>query len=370
MNKNEVRKLFNATRPTSSSDPRKRLEFDYLELPRILLTRYVRQELNMDTFSIELCPFYVHGKDNNFIAYCDWQEKRKCYRISYRIQDERFKERFAIAEALGLMVLSFVPEQLEKSSVMQNESQTPIIYFAKKMLEVSAINNYGSVLRNQYTLSTDNIASEIRAFHPDYDESSLTEPQKSEIDTIFNNIFSSYPEQDSLDRMLHSDIKLITRYIQCREPVAINGSHNRLAINIHPSEGPTHIIGMLYCHSEGCDIWHPTVEQVAGLRRIAESAEINEVAAIRLIVAHELGHVVCHRIPGFTGWIGGSKPSTMEEEREATFFARLLLEQRELLYNNMLANETYDSACLEIRKLIRYVYRSKGKEWLKWVLTD
>jgi hypothetical protein len=64
---------------------------------------------------------------------------------------------------------------------------------------------------------------------------------------------------------------------------------------------------------------------------------------------------------------------TREEERDAFYFARLLLEHREFLYFSEKDSKIYKDSQNKWRDLIEYVYGTQAdceQEYLKWVLED
>lgn len=369
LEKDAIKELFKKTRLNESAEPLKRLEFGYLEYARSAIEVYARKVLGYRNFFIEIVPSNKTANDLDFNAY--WQSNKQCVQIFFKSRGgDSCKERISIAEALGLIVLSFIPEQLHKDTLLFEGGYPSIAFFAQKLLELSTKTDHGSFLRKQYTLSIDAIVRKICDFHGRDYVGLLTDDQRSLIDAKFNEIFDFSPTRNVVNGMLKSDIKLITQYIQRKEPYSVDGTQKKLAISISANKETVSLAGMLYCYESGCNIWYPNIEKIRDIRVHNREPEINALSTIRFIVAHELGHIVCHRIPGFIGFIDGPKSSTSVEEREATYFARLLLEHREFLYNNMRADEEYDKACLEIRHLIRQLYHGYGEEWLNWVLTD
>jgi len=282
---------------------------------------------------------------------------------------DRFKERTYIAKALGLISLVFIPQITDEVKLSFEVNLQSVYYFAQRLLKYCAGSDYGSVLRCQYTLCENDIDTEISKLNNDYDEQALNDSQKVEIDSVFDTIGFTNSSQTSIEGILSNDIRLITKYIQDKEPNRPDGTQKELEIKINFADGVSRVAGKLFCHEDGCDIHCPTIENIHAIRRLEKLEQINELAAIRLIVAHELGHIVCHRIPGYIGPIGEPTKSSPDDEKEATYFARLLLEHRELLYNNMVEDNKYHNACKEIKKLIEHVYHSRDKEWLDWVLS-
>jgi len=200
----------------------------------------------------------------------------------------------------------------------------------------------------------------------------LTKKQRTFIDKKFEEIFEDTANHQ-LAGLLSSDTRLIERYMQREKNARFGIFEKPHVITTTVSDSGTGFVGKVFCHEGGCDIWYPSLEDVHEYRVINNLPDINEAAAIRLILAHELSHIICH--------FDSAPPSgflvpkaTPEEEREATYCARTMLEHRELLYNNMVNDDTYKKACENIKELIRYVYSGKreewGDEWFEWVLSD
>lgn len=368
MTKEEIRGVFEDTRPNLKMDPKRYQEYGYMEYSRSVIETYLRKTLKMPELRIVI----KHSLDivNRQTFSVLWSSEARCLQIFFKSQENaRFKERTAIAEALSLIAMDFVRHLTNRKTLSFDVNLPAIHYFAQNMLEFCANGNYGSVLRKKYTCHANDVVNEISNLRSDSSSQSLSDLQRAEIKELFEGTVFSAENRTVADGMLSNDIKLITKYIQDREPLR-NGIRNSLAITTQSVNGVNRLVGKLFCHETGCDIQYPAVEDIRAARERKHEVAIDEIAATRIIVAHELGHVVCHRTPGFLGPIGSPTPSTSEVEREATYFARLLLEHREFLYNNTVDDKEYREACAVISELIRRIYYGYGEEWLSWVLND
>ena len=346
-------------------------EFSYLGYSRTKIAAYVQKHLPKENPSErDFLINVIFGATTNRLGWS--KEDRRFTIFIERNETDRFKIRVLIAVALGLISLRIVKEieQVDEPEE-ENISDDQIIYFAQKVLERSAKNSQGSFLRQQYTLNPDDILSRMKEFRGDYIKQ-LTKKQRTFIDEKFEEIFEDTANHQ-LAGLLSSDTRLIERYIQREKNARFGIFEKPHVITTTVSDSGTGFVGKVFCHEGGCDIWYPSLEDVREYRVINNLPDINEAAAIRLILAHELSHIICH--------FDSAPPSgflvpkaTPEEEREATYCARTMLEHRELLYNNMVNDDTYKKACENIKELIRYVYSGKreewGNEWFEWVLSD
>ncbi|MDR2568874.1 MAG: ImmA/IrrE family metallo-endopeptidase [Oscillospiraceae bacterium] len=365
MTKYEIKQLFRKTRPAylilgddftlDQLDPYVNIELAHLSYIRNKIQEYTHTKIKVIPCinTINGLPSYVQ-KVNDDLA------------LFFVKSEDRFDERLAIAESLASIVFDFVPINI--SNILR-EDDNAVIFFAQKLLELYAKMDNGAILRQKYTLPVEKVEERIMTRRQNYDSNSLSEEQKNSIKAILCNIFNGYPNINNDDAVLNCEIKTITDYIQRKWRKALNDKSIELNIRVNnKGHGFTSPGGKLFCSKNFCDILHVSFSELENILNNTHRKD-DALKILRLIIAHEFGHIVCHYKYMVFGFFPDEDTHTPEIEREATYFARLLLERREFLYNRK-KDADYDDACMEWKKLIRFVYKDKGDDWLDWVLID
>jgi hypothetical protein len=269
------------------------------------------------------------------------------------------------------MVMGYIlRERKEKLLLNANE----VLYFTQLLLELYATTENGSLLRHTYVLSKDHVESEIEKVRSYYKPSALSENSKEKMKALLVDIFPDYPEVSVT--ALGCEKKIISDYVERMKylPSGIEKKGFKILVG-RGDGGYAKPYGALDCFNGervgvGCFIVHSREDN---LRAFLPGDGIDEkyaLSIIRLIVAHEIGHIVCHyKYGNADNHYINKRNRTPEMEREAAYFARLLLEHREFLYYGK-NDITFTNACEEWENLFRYVHGTHGKrnkEWLDWV---
>ncbi len=382
------------------------LEFDYLHYFRMTVEAYARAN-GLSDFSIEMrrsedIESYYENKTVVPVCKAVTPAQKKLFPqerlIIFKAQDEPWGERISVAQAVGELVLKIIPDLLGKpsplnlpSSTTPNYRKVATAFFVEQFLLLLAKHKLASVLpygpkkarELSYVLTEDEIIKNIKTRYPCYEKGypSLGNAHKNALEQLLNNYFQEIPKNNPAEAMLNSDTRLIQAYIRYKADVMGVRNHGDMGIEmiVNPQN-----LGIKATRNQfldkphgrlkysmnknlpGCYIHYPPLYTIRYTMK-----NLNNWLIMRLIVAHELGHAACHVIPGV--YFDSTNPSTATPifEQEATYFARLLLERRELLYNNMDETaESYINECKNIKLHIRGLYSHYGEGWLDWVLAD
>jgi Zn-dependent peptidase ImmA (M78 family) len=390
MTKEQIKELFRKTRPSRILFPYDLNNFsqeiinhqidkeqDHLSNIRIAIENYARKLINKDepddkpksklTLNIERNADIVG--DLPYKSFFGGNES-----FIYYNTHSFFEKRLAIAEALGLFVLRYMPLMYRiKCGFNPSESQNECIYFAQRLLEIYASLNNGSILRNGITPNAVEVYSEIKRLNlrPNYIEKPLSEERKKHINNIIDKIFIDNPVAEISP--LSCEKQIIKDYITRKERLT-SEKKERYNVEIEPALGFYNPRGRIYgsynkeTFDAGCYILHTPVGYLKTIQNIKEKAQ----SVARLLVAHEIGHAICHYKYGDVFSYTDEKLRESELEREASYYAFLLLKHREFLYHGR-DDEKYKIACEEWESLFRLVYNNhivSGKKWVESVLND
>ncbi|MCL2604710.1 MAG: hypothetical protein FWD90_09545 [Defluviitaleaceae bacterium] len=369
----DIRRMFHATRPIPTMEALKYLQFGYIGDACDAVRQYAADHFDISDLKMEWSPV-EYTRINNDFKIISLDRDRKNLKILFAAKESRFDERLALARALGVIVLYLLPHKNAQSLIPADSTfaQQAITYFAEKLLLSCADREYGSVLRKKYTGTGLGISGMIKKFCSGYgikyDEAILSKSNdKTKIDKVFQDVFGNMLIRIETESMLSSDIKLIEQSLHRKASMT---SHNKCDIRFHPVGGMGRILGKTNCFDDGFDILFTELSTTKELLTLTGN-EGMALSLLRLVWSHELGHIVCHWLPGYTGplWHGHDKVP-LHIEFEATYFARILLEYRELLYNDMKEDYSFYFACGEVNKWINNRYGKYGEPWLKSVLED
>jgi len=268
-----------------------------------------------------------------------------------------FEERLSVAEHLARFVLHYKEKSDGKFYTSNVDAVT---YLMRKFLEFYSDMPNGAYLREKYALRKEEILPEMQKFNYSYD---LNKINLKALDDLVNFIFHKDKQGNkNLQCEIHPVCKYITKkYMGSGSQFIINVSSFIIAPYFEPSAKTIPFPGQI-----GVDILHTSLKDIEEYCKCKKPNLCGkELSIIRFLIAHELGHIACR-----WGQTKDERPNTAE--REATYFARRLLEERELAYNNNKENDDYKKACKYWENIIRELYAEEenGKDLLDWVFYD
>jgi hypothetical protein len=279
--------------------------------------------------------------------------------IPYYTKDP-FEVRLCIAKALGEIALQYIPEKLGE----QPFSESCVLFFAQKMLEMNVQMRNGAILR-KFPVPSKSIPKEIASRRGNYD---ISEQKQGDVEARIKDIFPKYSEIEKGHGVLCCEVDIITEHIG-RNLIQILGKQvQKYSIGVRPSP---YIDNGTYSRfinpALARTVWHISPENaekdLAEFHSNYKARKITPISLIRLAIAHELGHAVLHQSKSYDD----NDPIA---EREASYFARLLLRRREWLYNGRKGGKDYEDACDQWDNLFRHIHRHDKKELIDWVLAD
>ncbi len=295
------------------------------------------------------------------------------YGIRFNKADTLFTKRKKIAISLSSIILDCIPKTChESTSVLIKDDM--IYYLANKIL-IHYSHSSGSILRCKYAGSTEQI--ELLEEENKLLSDLLTYKEREHTGKIFDEVFNCIPisTRDPREWLLRNEKKLIiddiNRYRESKYKLMTYESFDT------NKRGKDEAIGKLNIRDNYKQIYiqYPHEDDINTKRRQRSGATFDDpLLVIRMIMAHELGHLVLHtKIP--SGSDDNEKVIIHDhnselQDREATYYARLVLEHREFLYNDMQDDDDYKEACEAIHNYIRMYFSKKEKTWLEWVLSD
>lgn len=320
----------------------------YLENVSDRLLCYVRDLSHNSQLTIS----YTSCEENQWESQVSIFRRGNDYNIRYISDDDKFVECLAIAEALALIVLDFAPES-EGEKYQKGE----ITYFAQQLLELNAKIDNGFILHEIYNPFASVIISRIHSLRPNYVLNEISKVQKLKIDNLIEKIFTANMESS----ILYPEIRLITNYFRMKKGV----SHKNFHVSVRSTNALVEPKGRASVYEDGVNIFHSSLENVQSYFRNYKN--INAVRILRIIIAHQLAHVILHYvIPNeLTG--KDTNLNSCEMEREAAYFALCLLKQRESLYIGDDDN-TYNIACYEWDRLSKLIYQND--ELIEWLIDE
>ena len=305
--------------------------------------------------TMPMLPFLLSKKGNNIDVLCynnssiEWLDKN-----------------MSIAKAIG----AILSELADEPFLSEDEEY---IYFAKLLVERYIAMDNGAFLRQEY------MAKRISGEFPTI---TLSEEKEVEIKNKFKEIFVDFAENFISTVILSCEIRLATRYIQEKEYANLGLEAKQLCINVDIWEYMFEPKARARFSVEGAEIFHTSLDELESYLNRTKHNDIHKFSTsniLRFLLAHEIGHTVCHRRPGNADTpinfalppeeIIKMKDQNKEcEEAESTFYARMLLHHSELIYNDNLEDGNYHAACEKWDKLLALL--CKDKEWVNQVLKE
>jgi hypothetical protein len=280
--------------------------------------------------------------------------------IQYYKKESSFRVGLLIAECLGNIVLQYIPEKLGKPTF----SDSCVLYFAQEMLKMNTQMGNGAILR-KFPEHVYEIPNEIVSSRGKYD---ISRQEKTDVEAKIQNIFPKYPNMEWGYGVLSSELDIMEEYIEKNSSQILGKQVQTYRIEFRPTDllrNGSYAQTLFF--TEAASIWHINPDNakfdLSAFYKEYGHGGITPISLIRLAIAHELGHAILHQKDS----VDGRHPYA---EREASYFARLLLRRRELLHNNGNVNKKYKDACKQWDNLFRHVHRHDDKELINWVLAD
>jgi len=339
---------------------------------------YIKTQLNFENFDI------IIEYDASMKHHFPLKEHHLPFRVTRRGErgvvvthnaTNRIERQIALVEAFSLIALVYPAKINETSPIFGDD----IIYLTQKILETYATFNNGAVLRSEYVISADMVLGEIQKIHPDYNPDKA---QKEKVNNLLPDIFLGYPnvnenaldcerkrilsfikEEKYSDLLKYPDIGSFNIIVK---PKAFGKDEPRGRSSVSHDEINRKITGIIF---------HQAKEELEAFlsapkhgtdKLVITSKHAQNI--VRLIIAHEISHIALEYEYGAT-----MKGQTQESERDAFYFARLILEHREFLYFPDKESKEYRNACKLWKELIIYVYKKQPnfeQKYLDWVIED
>lgn len=274
--------------------------------------------------------------------------------ILYHVADP-FEARLIIAECLGSVVLQYVPKKLNQP-VFNEDS---VLYFAQKLLELNEKMKNGAILR-KFPVPAEDILATIQSLRWIYN---IAEEQKTYIDNVLTLMFPKYPNINKGYGVLACELDIITDYISKNSLLLWGRETNKFHIDAHSSNAIKNgSYSKIQYYDNASNIWHISPDNAA-IELEGTQNEGYDISIIRLAIAHDLGHAALPQNKS-------NDRADIIVEREASYFARLMLRRREWLYSGCQGGEEYNKACEKWDNLLRYIHRHDDNDLIEWVLTD
>jgi hypothetical protein len=273
---------------------------------------------------------------------------------------DRYKRQISISAALAAIALYWDNQDTSSGSwTPEKENDEDCFYLMSSLLKLHADMDNGAVLRKEYVIPSDKVDDEIKKVYENYD-SSAEVPRKNEIDLLIKWL------KKKPVPALNCEKKPTAKYIidnlrnnlDYQEP-GFEGLKILIAPWDNPSKDLPKGIGRMHYQKMIYTINHMPKEVLEFiLSRENELVADDAQNIIRLIVAHEIGHLTLHFKwrENYSHGNNGKIKSTPEEERDAFYYALLLLKHREMLYCAHHNCGEYTTAKNKWKKLITYVY--------------
>ncbi|MCL2086794.1 MAG: hypothetical protein FWH05_04270 [Oscillospiraceae bacterium] len=285
--------------------------------------------------------------------------------IHYKKTGKHYEECVFVALGLAKVVLSHIPISINKSP---NSDFNENCYLAEKFLLLYSEMPNGAILRKKYEFSPTDVSKQVSSILTGYESNKIDRYKRNFIDEIFNEIFKT-PKVES--NIFDCEMRLISEYIEKTKGVKVRFKtletckiikpKGELRTNIDEKQQPN-----VVTHS----ILYTSLENIKS--SLHDKWEEDALSIQRAIIAHELAHVVCHAMHKYDKHAIIDFP---HKEREALYFMRLLLEERERLYcGKEISSDEYKEACKKWEELVRLIAKNCDgditEDELTWVFGD
>jgi hypothetical protein len=299
----------------------------------------------------------------------------------YYESGNKYEEQVTTAVALAVLLFVYLPQELNKT--VSSDVGQRVLYCAQQLLEYNSKLENGAFLRHMYVLPSEKVLDMLHKFYPDYRHEAVTDEIKNETKNLFNNIFV-----DGFD-----DFPILRREINAVSTFVKNKFHFEISAGVRGNNAVVFPINVIIGdngfdkpwgrtntfnssrYGMGCNILHKSKGEYEKYLpgEILEKKEHKvekkyAKSLVRLNIAHELGHVVCHYKYGDSkSYERDKKERNAKMELEAACFAKHLLQHREYLYCGSNENcKEFEKACDDWGELFYYVHITHGGYDEKW----
>ncbi|MCL2069115.1 MAG: hypothetical protein FWH00_04370, partial [Oscillospiraceae bacterium] len=295
--RNEIKGIFNGVFPNLEPNP------NHLEYLCSLVKDYALRETG---FSVEL----RRGDALPEGSFCTYSyDAENLLMLTYKMDDNILNEQLNFSLGLAFVVLVHVPPNTPIEPDITNEH---LFYFAQRLLTLYADMDNGSFLRSRYAASKSMISDKVSQYcvHEEH--------HREYVDRIFEEVFP-YDKTDV--EYLRDEKQDILEYIKN------NRGLQNFTLNVKEGDAYESPKGVTLSGDSKESIWYTPAWKIEKYLWIKDEfrkyRDLDAHSIVALIHAHEFAHLVLHY---------RDRRDRIEEELEAFYFAKLLLQRCELRY--------------------------------------
>jgi len=329
-----------------------------LRLQEVLAKAYEYDPIGYLEYDIQAMKKYISKKNDNKQFDIIKLQSRDNSRLRPNLKDgsatvyfppggEHFKNRAVIAFGLGMVADHYLRDSpfVDGDGARLSVEPKRIIYFAKKLLQKrTQVMNSPMLPRNAYALNHDEIEKMLeKIFGISLKSHPLESREQRKIDDFLEAVHN---EMDADSGLLAHSSRLTATYVKDTYKLPSVRIVRNFSDNVDR-----------YKCSTMCFLNYNFSMRCSGKNR-------NNIELQRVLIGHELGNIVCHWKPDDNGTL----EETQEQRKEATYFAKLLLEHRAMLYLDGESDPRYLRSKETIKQSIREIY--PDQPWIDWVTSD